>query len=89
MELKPIGEQVMVVTGASSGIGLATARLAAKHGARVVLAARSRAELKRIVRRIEKGGGRAVYVVADVSKPDEVEAIAGEAVRAFGGSTAG
>jgi short-subunit dehydrogenase len=85
MELKPIGEQVVVVTGASSGIGLATARLAAKHGARVVLAARSRADLKRIVGRIERGGGQAVYVVADVSKPGDVEAIAAEAIRAFGG----
>jgi short-subunit dehydrogenase len=85
VELKPLADQVVVITGASSGIGLVTARLAAKRGARVVLAARSKPDLKRAVHRIEKAGGEAVYVVADVANPHEVEAIAEEATRAFGG----
>ena len=48
MKHKPLREQVIVITGASSGIGLATARMAAKRGARVVLAARSGDALARI-----------------------------------------
>jgi NADP-dependent 3-hydroxy acid dehydrogenase YdfG len=44
--LKPVAEQVIVITGASSGIGLATARAAARQGAKVVLAARSEDTLK-------------------------------------------
>ena len=47
--LKPISDQVMVITGASSGIGLVTAKRAAARGARVVLAARNEADLRRAV----------------------------------------
>ncbi|MBW3628096.1 MAG: SDR family oxidoreductase [Gemmatimonadetes bacterium] len=85
VKLKPLADQVVVITGASSGIGLVTARLAAKRGARVVLVSRSKPDLTRAVARIQKAGGEAIYVVADVAHPDEVEAIAEEATRAFGG----
>ncbi|MBV9775397.1 MAG: SDR family oxidoreductase [Gemmatimonadetes bacterium] len=85
IELKPLDQQVVVVTGASSGIGLATARLAAKRGAKVVLAARSRDDLKRAVKEIRKHGGEATYVVADVGDPGDVEKVAETAVREFGG----
>ena len=50
---KPLNEQVMVITGASSGIGLATALLAARYGARLVLVARSGETLKMLAARIE------------------------------------
>ncbi|WP_223861820.1 SDR family NAD(P)-dependent oxidoreductase, partial [Geminicoccus harenae] len=56
-KLKPLSEQVIVVTGASSGIGLATAQAAAAAGARVVLAARSDAALDEAVRQITGRGG--------------------------------
>ena len=55
-----------VITGASSGIGLVTARLAAKVGAKLVLAARSEGPLRQLTEEITKAGGKAVYVVADV-----------------------
>lgn len=85
MKHAPLRDQVIVITGASSGIGLATARMAAERGARVVLAARSGDALMEIVREIEQGGGRAVSVSADVGQRADVERIASVAGEAFGG----
>ena len=84
LKLKPIDEQVMVITGASSGIGLVTARHAARLGAQVVLAARNERDLSAAVERIRGDGGRAAYQVADVAAPAQVEAIAQTAIREFG-----
>ena len=83
--LKPLDRQVMVITGASSGIGLATARLAAARGAKLVLAARSRHALRTLVDEIRSRGGEAVAVIADVASEDDVARIAEEARTAFGG----
>ena len=83
--LKNISDQVVVVTGASSGIGLATAYEAAERGARIVLAARNEAALRGAVQRIERTGGEAVYVVADVTKVHDLMNVAGTAIRVFGG----
>jgi NAD(P)-dependent dehydrogenase (short-subunit alcohol dehydrogenase family) len=84
IQLLPIREQVIVITGASSGIGLVAARQAAEQGARVVLAARNENDLREAVENIRAGGGRAIYVVADVANADEVERIADAAIREFG-----
>jgi short-subunit dehydrogenase len=81
---KPLGEQVIVITGASSGIGLVTAKRAAKRGACVVLAARNEADLDLAAAAIRAHGGRALHVVADVAEPEQVEAVAGAAQREFG-----
>ena len=85
MTLKPIQEQTLVITGASSGIGLVTARKAAEHGARLVLAARSEDALHQLADEITEAGGEAVAVVADVAVRDDVRAIAEAAGDAFGG----
>jgi len=85
MKLKKLKNQVMVITGASSGIGLVTARLAAKAGAKLVLAARSEGPLTELVNEITKAGGKAVSVVADVGVRDDVRTIARIAVQTFGG----
>jgi short-subunit dehydrogenase len=84
IKLKPVSEQVIVVTGASSGIGLVTARAAAKAGAKVVLVARSREALEEIVRGIEADGGTATSYACDVGDADAVEAAAAYAVERFG-----
>jgi short-subunit dehydrogenase len=84
-KLKKLTEQVIVITGASSGIGLVTARMAAKRGARLVLAARSGDALRQLTGEIREAGGEAVDVLADVSKQDDVRKIAQTAEAAFGG----
>jgi short-subunit dehydrogenase len=81
---RKLSEQTIVITGASSGIGLATAQMAAQRGASVVLSSRNEAELQRVVSQINDAGGRATYAVADVANPEELDDVANEAVRAFG-----
>jgi short-subunit dehydrogenase len=84
IQLKPLNQQVIVITGASSGIGLCTAQLAAKRGAKVVLAARSAQTLDGIVQRINAAGGEAISVVCDVADRDQVEQVAQTALKHFG-----
>ena len=82
--LLPLRHQVIVVTGASSGIGLATARMAAQAGARVVLVSRNAAALARIVGAIRARGGEAIDVAGDVGSEADVAAVASEARAAYG-----
>jgi len=82
--LKPLDQQVIVITGASSGIGLATALDAAHAGARVVLAARSDDVLEAIAATLEKQGHEAVCVKADVAERAQVDRIAAAAIERFG-----
>jgi NADP-dependent 3-hydroxy acid dehydrogenase YdfG len=84
IDLKPLDQQVIVITGASSGIGLATAESAAKQGAKLVLASRSGKTLAEICQRINDAGGHAIYVVADVGDREQLERIAGVALQKFG-----
>ena len=82
---KPLKDQVIVITGASSGIGLATARMASERGAKVVLVARTGEALAAEQVRIEGRGGHAIHVVADVGSRAAVQEAADRAVAAFGG----
>ena len=82
--LKPISEQVIVITGASSGIGLATAQEAAKQGARVVLSSRDAVDIQQAADDIIAEGGTAVAVVADVGDQGSMEGLAQQAIEAFG-----
>src|ERR1700744_4607746 len=82
IKLKPIDEQVIVITGASSGIGLATAETAIKRGAKVVMAARSAGTLYEIADRL--GAEQAFGVPCDVSDRDQVNDLAKKAIDRFG-----
>ena len=78
-------DQTIVITGASSGIGLATARMAASRGARVLLTSRNEYDLQKVTREICARGGSAGFVVADVTDPEAMDRVAEAAVREFGG----
>ncbi|MEX6506833.1 SDR family oxidoreductase [Jiella sp. M17.18] len=79
-----IENKVVIITGASSGIGEATARLLASQGAKVVLGARREDRLKAIVEDIKANGGDAAYQTLDVTKPDDNQAIVKLAEATFG-----
>jgi short-subunit dehydrogenase len=81
---KPLDEQVVVITGASSGIGRETALRLASKGAKVVVSARREEPLDDLVAQIRDNGGEATAVSADVSNYGEVEALAREAVNTYG-----
>ena len=84
IRLKPIKDQVIVITGASSGIGLATALEAARRGARVVLASRDEADIKKAADQIVAEGGQATPAVVDVGDQASMEALAEQAIAAYG-----
>ena len=83
-KLKPLSDQSIVITGASSGIGLATARAAAKAGAVVTLAARNEEALRAICDELVAQGHQAIFVQADVGNDEQVRAVAEAAKREFG-----
>lgn len=85
VQLKPLREQVIVVTGATSGNGLATTEEAVRRGAAVVAVARNAAALKALRLRLAAGGGRIATCVADVADAAAADRIVDAAMEAFGG----
>jgi short-subunit dehydrogenase len=83
-QLKPISEQVIAITGATSGIGLATARLAAGRGARVFMIARNEDELQILQDEFHGQGFETAFAVADVAEFDQLMFAADQCVRTFG-----
>ena len=83
--LKPLRDQIIVVTGATSGNGLAIVEEAVRRGAAVVATARNEAALGALRERLSADGGRIAICVADVSDMAAVEHIAAVAIEAFGG----
>jgi NAD(P)-dependent dehydrogenase (short-subunit alcohol dehydrogenase family) len=84
MRLKPLKEQIVVVMGASSGIGRATALDFAAHGATVVCAARDERGLATLVEEIRAKGGRALAFTAEVADPDQMKNVADRAAQTLG-----
>lgn len=84
IQLKPLAEQVIVITGASSGIGLVTARMAARAGAKVVALARNEPALRALVDELRAAGAQAAYAVCDVGREEQVRQAAETALRTFG-----
>lgn len=85
VKLKKLSQQVLVITGASSGIGLVTARMAASRGARLILNARNEVALRAVCDEIRAAGGEAYHVAGDVGQFDDVREIADEAIHRCGG----
>jgi NADP-dependent 3-hydroxy acid dehydrogenase YdfG len=84
IRLKKLDEQVIVITGASRGDDLTTARHAVRRGAAVVLAARDQGILDRLGEEFRGAGGRALAVAADVSRFEDVKNLANKAIEEFG-----
>src|ERR1700689_5370175 len=84
MEMPNITNKVVVITGASSGIGESTAKLLAEQGAKVVLGARRLNRINAVVQAISATGGKAIGFACDVTKRAEVEALIQKAVDNFG-----
>jgi NAD(P)-dependent dehydrogenase (short-subunit alcohol dehydrogenase family) len=75
---------VAIITGASRGIGRATAELFAREGARVVVCSRTRSELSRVIATIKAGGGDVTYRVLDIGSPRHAKSLVDLALRRYG-----
>ncbi|MCR5144384.1 MAG: SDR family oxidoreductase [Lachnospiraceae bacterium] len=84
MDFSSVKGKVVIVTGASRGIGEAIARVYAENGMKVVLAARSKDQGDKLVKEINEAGGDAIFVQTDCSKSDDIKALIEKAVEHYG-----
>lgn len=84
LHLKPLAQQVIVITGGSSGIGAATARAAASAGARVVIAARDAGELEKVAESIRESGGAVTTCAMDVGREEDHQKLLQTALDTYG-----
>ena len=82
--MSQVSGKSIIITGASSGIGEATAKMLAERGAKLMLAARRADKLDKLVAEIEAAGGTAAYQVVDVTKQSQVQALADETLKQYG-----
>ncbi|HCA09349.1 SDR family oxidoreductase [Chryseobacterium sp.] len=82
--MKKLNESVTIITGASSGIGAATALKLAKAGTRIVLVSRADDKIEKVKQQIEYGGGKAEIFVADVTDIEQMNAMVDFAIEKFG-----
>src|ERR671916_2275949 len=83
--MRSLHEKVCAITGASRGIGAATARLLAREGCKLALGGRDEAALEGVVREVSEAGGEAVAVECDVRRYEDCERLVSGAVGRFGG----
>lgn len=83
--MSAVQDKVVIITGASSGIGEAAAEELAAKGAKLVLAARREGRLQKLQEKIRMNGGRAIYRVTDVTSHEQMEELAQCALKEFGG----
>lgn len=79
-----IQDKVVIITGASSGIGAATAKELASKGAKLVLAARREERLKKLQEEIQNNGGQVIYKVTDIASQEQVEELAKYTLKEYG-----
>lgn len=84
LTLKPLHEQVIFITGATSGIGLATVHRAVELGAKVFMAARNEDELQRIQDEMRNNGYETAYAVLDVAEEDQIQYAVDQCINTFG-----
>lgn len=82
--MSEVSGKVVIITGASSGLGNATAKMLASKGAKLVLGARREERLQELVNDIKQSGGEAIYHTVDVTKRNEVKALAEAALNEYG-----
>src|SRR5690242_4313495 len=84
MKTSNVADKVVIITGASSGLGESTAKLLAQNGAKVVLGARRKNRIDEVVKEISESGGKAIGFAADVTNRADLEALVRKAVDHFG-----
>lgn len=84
LNMSTIKDKVIIITGASSGIGEATAKELASKGAKLVLATRREDRLEKLQEEIQSNGGQAIYKVTDVSSYEQMEELVAYAIEEFG-----